>query len=56
MDLALNNLQWFICHKTKQNQTSDIEKLVESSLIQEVNFDLANVFAPLLVHFAYQLQ
>ena len=22
MDLALNNLQWFICHKTKANQTS----------------------------------
>ena len=21
MDLALNNLQWFICHKTKPNQT-----------------------------------
>ena len=20
-DLALNNLQWLICHKTKQNQT-----------------------------------
>ena len=21
MDLALNNLQWLICHKTKPNQT-----------------------------------
>ena len=21
MDLALNNLKWLICHKTKQNQT-----------------------------------
>ena len=21
MDLALNNLQWLICHKTEQNQT-----------------------------------
>ena len=21
MDLPLNNLQWLICHKTKQNQT-----------------------------------
>ena len=21
MDLALNNLQWLLCHKTKQNQT-----------------------------------
>ena len=21
MDLALNNLQWLMCHKTKQNQT-----------------------------------
>ena len=20
-DLALNNLQWLVCHKTKQNQT-----------------------------------
>ena len=22
MDLALNNLQWLICHKTKPNQTN----------------------------------
>ena len=22
MDLALNNLQWLICHKTKPNKTS----------------------------------
>ena len=21
MDLALNNLQWLVCHKTKSNQT-----------------------------------
>ena len=24
MDLALNNLQWLICHKTKPNKTIDI--------------------------------
>ena len=23
MDLALNNLQWLICHKTKPNKTYD---------------------------------
>ena len=25
MDLALNNLQWLICHKTKPNQTKSIK-------------------------------
>ena len=24
LDLALNNLQWLICHKTKPNQTNQI--------------------------------
>ena len=24
LDLALNNLQWLICHKTKSNQTKPI--------------------------------
>ena len=24
-DLVLNNLQWLICHKTKPNQTNDID-------------------------------
>ena len=24
MDLALNNVQWLICHKTKPNQTKPI--------------------------------
>ena len=28
MDLALNNLQWLICYKTKTNQTSKIRVLV----------------------------
>ena len=31
MDLALNNRQWLICHKTKQNQTLSI-KYPETSL------------------------
>ena len=26
-DLALNNLQWLICHKTQLNQTKFAEKL-----------------------------
>ena len=26
MDLALNNLQWFICHKTKRKQTKPVYK------------------------------
>ena len=26
MDLALNNLQWLICHKTKQNQTYPLDE------------------------------
>ena len=26
MDLALNNLQWLICHKTKPNQTKPNQK------------------------------
>ena len=25
-DLELNNLQWFICHKIKPNQATDIQK------------------------------
>ena len=29
MDLALNNLQWLICHKTKQNQTKRIFKQID---------------------------
>ena len=28
-DLALNNLQWFICHKTKQNQTEQLAYMGE---------------------------
>ena len=31
-DLALNNLQWLICHKTQPNQTiSNVSKLISSS-------------------------
>ena len=26
MDLALNNLQWLMCHKTKQNQDRLIDE------------------------------
>ena len=36
-DLALNNLRWFICHKTKSNQTNDwrlIEFLIREMLTQ----------------------
>ncbi len=28
-DLALNNLQWLICHKTQQNQKDVISELNE---------------------------
>ena len=30
MDLALNNLQWLICHKTKLNQIKPHKKLFNS--------------------------
>ena len=29
MDLALNNLQWLICHKTKRNQTNNNPSYLE---------------------------
>ena len=32
-DLALNNLQWLICHKTRQNQTKS-PKLAPQHLMQ----------------------
>ena len=28
-DLALNNLQWLICHKTKPNQTKTKERITQ---------------------------
>ena len=33
-DLALNNQQWFICHKTKPNPTKSIFHIV-SNIIEE---------------------
>ena len=36
MDLALNNLQRLICHKTKPNQTNQIELLALSNRITSV--------------------
>ena len=30
MDLALNNLQWLICHKTNPNRSLDIALLANS--------------------------
>ena len=32
MDLALNNLQWLICHKTKPNQTKAMYSKVRQAL------------------------
>ena len=33
MDLALNNLQWLICHKTKPNQTKPSTGLCDAEKI-----------------------
>ena len=40
MDLALNNLQWLICHKKKLNQTNDVCLL---ELLEIEQFDHLNV-------------
>ena len=31
-DLALNNLQWFICHKTKPNYLNECEQVTDIEL------------------------
>ena len=37
MDLALNNLQWLICHQTKPNQTNpDKQDMTQDQLLREV--------------------
>ena len=38
MDLALSNLQWLICHKTKPNQTKRIYPLICVSMQHMENF------------------
>ena len=38
MDLALNNLQWLICHKTKPNQTKPKPILSYCNYLTEVIF------------------
>ena len=35
MDLALNNLQWLICHKTQPNPTHMLHRIVNGSLRNE---------------------
>ena len=62
-DLALNNLQWLICHKTKPNQTSHIYTNAEkfrrtylSKLIQKRKRKLSDPFGFFRLHvFAFCL-
>ena len=41
MDLALNNLQWLICHKIKPNQSFNTKCLVRWSIIQKKIINIA---------------
>ena len=36
MDLALSNLQWLMCHKTKPNHTYCFEQILKATLIKIV--------------------
>ena len=38
MNLALNNLQWLICHKTKQNQTNFQTNLFDNTQLHDFKY------------------
>ena len=46
-DLALNNLQWMICHKTKPNQTVikyffHFRYIIKASLLEKKDISVVN--------------
>ena len=45
MDLALNNLQWLICHETKSNQTRQWKQYYKIDL-KSNNMDFFQVVNP----------
>ena len=36
MDLVLNNLQWLMCHKTKQNLTKQNKKQAYTEIVRNI--------------------
>ena len=38
LDSALNNLQWLMCHKTKQNKTNSLNTFTMSRMGHKVDF------------------